>query len=103
MPFISRCCARQSAMTSGESNGSGPERIECGVERDRGHFLPHAVLEADHECLIDIELDSVACAPRAVDGAPPFVVGNDRVQTAAVRAAGLEPGASEKLDDFATA
>src|SRR3954453_10142327 len=103
MPFISRCCARQSATTSGEPNGSGPERIERRVEWNGGHFLPHAVLEADHERLVDVELDSVARAPRAVHGEAPLVVRDDSVETAPIRPAGRGPRTPEELDDLATA
>src|SRR5437763_12407637 len=103
MPFISRCWAAQSATTSGESNGSGPERIERGVEWNGSHFLPHPVLETDHERLVDVELDLVARAPRAVHGEAPLVVREDGVHTTPVRTAGLEACAPEELDDLAAA
>src|SRR5436309_11926009 len=101
MPFISRCCASQSATTSGESNGSGPECIERGVERDGGDFLPHAVLEPDDECLLDVEVDPVPRSPGAVDGETPLVVRQHRVQPAAVGPVRLETGSPEKLDHVA--
>src|SRR5947199_5257146 len=103
MPCISSCCAAHSACTSAEPNGSGPERIEGRIEWDRRHFLPHAVLEADHERLVDVEVDPVARAPRAVDREAPVVVREHRVQPAAVRPTGLETCAPEELDHLAPA
>src|SRR5438270_6644150 len=103
MPCISLCCATVRATTSAESNGSGPERIERGVERDGGDFLPEAVGEADDERLVDVEVDAVAAAPRAVDRDAPRVVRHDGVQLAAVGAACLEAGATQELDDVAAA
>src|SRR5437763_14477063 len=103
MPCISVCCATVSAATSAESNGSGPERIEGGVERDGGDFLPEAVGEADDEGLVDVEVDAVAASPRAVDRDTPRVVRHDRVQLAAIGAAGLEAGAAQEFDDLAAA
>ena len=45
----------------------GPEPLEGGVERDGGHVLPQPVGDPDHERLVDVELDPVAAAGRAVD------------------------------------
>src|SRR5437868_3758223 len=101
MPCISACCDSASATTSGESNRSGPERIEGGIERHGRDLLPHAVLEADHERLLDVELDLVARAVGAVDGESPIVVRENGEQLAAVGPVRLETGSAEKLDDLA--
>src|SRR5437867_2971465 len=87
----------------GSPTPSGPECIEDRVERYGRDFLPHSVLEADHERLVDVEVDAVAPPPRAVDGEAPLVVCDDGVQFAAVRAVGLEAGAAQELDDLAAA
>ena len=67
----SACAPRTARVTSGVSNGSGPERIERGVERDGRDVLPQPSCEPDDERLVDVEVDAVARAPRAVDGDAP--------------------------------
>src|SRR5579863_2759812 len=102
-PRSSACCAPASACTSAESKGSAPERIEARVERDRSHFLPATVLTADDERLIDVELDPVPAPHRAVDRDRPLVVGEDRMQPAAIRATGLYPRPPQEFDHRARA
>ena len=71
---ISACCAAHSACASGESTGSGPERIEGGVERHRSDGADQAIREPEHERLVDVQRDAVSRAPRAVDSETPVVV-----------------------------
>src|SRR4051794_31714175 len=69
MPFISRCCAAQSETTSGESKGSGPERIEDAlVEHQHANLRETAVgVERAHRHLVEIDRPAVRTgAARAV-------------------------------------
>src|SRR5947209_2970747 len=97
-PRISSCCASVSSRTSALSNGSGPERIERGVEGDGRDLLPPAVLATDDERLVDVELDAVARAVRAIDGDRPLTVCEHGAQLAAIRPVRLEPGTTQELD-----
>src|SRR5262249_6131691 len=66
--------------------------------RNGGDLLPPAVLEADDERLVDVEVDPVPGSAGAIDGQSPPVVREDGLELAVVGAVRLDARAAEKLD-----